>query len=568
MLKRKLENIDGRGYKAYKSIKGAHKIENFTLYIDHVQGDPYAAPSKMRIRLDNSAAGFPQETYSPEVRKTASRDYITRAFHKAVKKSSSGGRGSGKSGLIQIDAPGQEIIQRSSCILNEDFVEVRFTLGLPARGRRVLGYQAIKMLFDELPIIVKNSLYYSNINPAGMKKHIDTGEIQHLLRKKLSEKNLISFIADNSVLPRKSGISEKPLEKNAVPFNSPETLRTSIETEKYGEFTGMGIKKGITLIAGGGYHGKSTLLNGIAKGIYNHIPGDGRELLVTEESAVSIRSEDGRFVEKVNISPFINNLPHMADTTAFSSENASGSTSQAANIMEALEAGAGVLLVDEDTSATNFMIRDERMQELISKEKEPITPFIDKVKQMENELGISTVLVMGGSGDYFEVADTVIAMERYRSIDVTPEAKDIASRHETKRNPEGGSGFGKIIPRTPISGSIDPSRGKRSVKLKVRRESEISFGKYLIDLTKVNQLVSSSQLRAIANIIVYALKNNLFDESKTLKETLDIIQERIDNEGLDIIAPGIQGNFARPRVIETALALNRLRSLKVKQSPT
>ena len=101
----------------------------------------------------------------------------------------------------------------------------------------------------------------------------------------------------------------------------------------------MGIRKGITLIVGGGYHGKSTLLKALEAGVYNHIAGDGREFVITDDTAFKLRAEDGRSITGVDISPFIKNLPNKKDTVHFSTEDASGSTSQAANLMEALESG-------------------------------------------------------------------------------------------------------------------------------------------------------------------------------------------------------------------------------------
>lgn len=324
----------------------------------------------------------------------------------------------------------------------------------------------------------------------------------------------------------------------------------------------MGIKKGITLIVGGGYHGKSTLLRAIELGVYNHIPGDGREWVISDPTAVKIRAEDGRSIVGVNIASFINQLPQGKTTTNFSSTNASGSTSQAANIIEALEAGAKVLLVDEDTAATNFMIRDRRMQRLISKDKEPITPFIDKVKQLYSDYAVSTILVMGGSGDYFDVADTVIAMENFQPFDVTEQAKAIAKEYSSDRIPEGGQKFGQITARIPLGESIDPSRGRRAVKFKVRDVDEVAFGTEDIDLSAVEQIVDPGQLRAIALAIVYA-KENYIDQRKTIPEILDRVMMDIGEQGLDVLTEFPQVDLALFRRFELAAALNRLRSLKV-----
>ncbi|MGK7871907.1 MAG: ABC-ATPase domain-containing protein [Xenococcaceae cyanobacterium] len=563
-LRSTLLQLDGRGYKAYKDIKGSYKFPDFTLIIDHIQGDPFASPSKLRVVIPQSVAGFPRNLYQSSSREIALRDYLTRQFDKVAQEISSY-RGTGKSGLIAIARVGQEVLERTSAFIDDQCVEVRFLVGLPARGRRILGYQAQEMLCEDIPGIVNTALKYSSVSSVNKKKiqqQVETVEDADWLRQHLPEKGLVAFIANGAILPRRSGVDRRPLQNEAVPFQSPESLQVEFTCPNQGLIRGMGIPAGITLIVGGGYHGKSTLLRAIELGVYNQIPGDGREFVVTNPAALKIRAEDGRSIAGVNISPFINQLPQDRSTTNFSTPNASGSTSQAANIIEALEAGAELLLVDEDTAATNFMIRDRRMQQLISKEKEPITPFIDKVRQLYLDYGVSTVLVMGGSGDYFDVADTVIAMDNFEPQDVTEKAKAIAQEHINERTPEGGKQFGQITPRVPLAESIDPSRGRRAVKLKVRDVDEVSFGTEDIDLAAVEQIVDVGQLRAIASAIVYA-KEKYLDRKATIPEILDRVIADIESEGLDVLTEFPQGDLALFRRFELAAALNRLRSLKV-----
>lgn len=422
-LRNTLHRIDGRGYKAYKDIEGVYHVGEYDLYIDHVQGDPFASPSRIRVRVSQDIAAFPADTFHPG-REIALRDFITRLFYGAAKRISKGNRGTGRSGEISIERPGQEILERTSAFVTEDYVETRFVMGLPAFGRRIAARHAIDMLFEELPEIIRTSMFFKNLDGGRLYEHIETAEDADHLRKELETLNLVSFVADGAILPRRSGIDSRPLHAgNVVPFQSPKPLRVTIKLPNRGDITGMGIPRGITLIVGGGYHGKSTILNALELGIYNHIPGDGREFVVSNPQTVKIRAEDGRRIEKTCISPFISNLPFRKDTVSFSTDDASGSTSQAANIIEATELGCQVLLIDEDTSATNFMIRDHRMQELVSKQKEPITPFVDKVKLLYRDRGTSTILVIGGSGDYFDVADLVICMVEYCPQDVTAESK-------------------------------------------------------------------------------------------------------------------------------------------------
>jgi predicted ABC-class ATPase len=550
--------IDGRGYKAYKNIRGAYDYGDFLIFIDHVQGDPFASPSRIRARVYQELGKFPIELYQNKVRKIAIEDYLTRRFADSILKISKGRRGTGRSGVIEIVKCGQAVLERTSVEVNREYTEASFFIGLPAEGRKILGREAVEMFFNEIPSIVNRSLFYKNLPESELKNHIEIVEDASYIRSQLKEYRLVAFIANGSILPRQSGVVDTPKKSGVVYFRSPPELEVEFETPNSRKIKGLGIPEGITLIVGGGYHGKSTLLDAISKGVYNHLPGDGREFVITIYDAVLIRAEDGRYVENVDISPFISNLPSNVDTKSFSTSDASGSTSQAANIIEALEIGAKLLLIDEDTSATNFMIRDKRMQELVSKEKEPITPLIDKIRTLYLERGVSTILVMGGSGDYFDVADTVIMMDNYIPRDVTKKAKEIAQRYRVDRILEGGEKFGSIKPRKPLKSSIDP---KRSGKVKIRASTNaIQFGYQTIDLSKIHQIVELPQIKSIGDIMWYMGKN-LFN-GKTLSEALDIIDNKISNEGLSSVLSMPSGDYACPRKYEIAAAINRLRTLK------
>ncbi len=564
-LELRLRRIDGRGYKAYKDIAGSYDFRNFTLYIDHVQSDPFAPPSRVRVQVSQRTAQFPPDTYENKSRSIGLSDYLTRSFASHIRKFSRGIRGTGKSGLIEIDTPGQEILERTSAHINSEYVEARFGVGLPAAGRRILSREAIEILLEQLPRIVEAALFFRYHNSSSLYRHIKVNEDQDDLRSKLPSQRLVAFVANGSLLPRVSGVDNSPMSREeAVIFKSPPSLETTITVRNRGEVTGMGIRKGVTLIVGGGYHGKSTLLRAIELGVYNQLPGDGREYVATIPEAVKIRAEDGRYIEKVDITPFISNLPLGKSTADFSTDDASGSTSQAANIIEALEVGARLLLIDEDTSATNFMIRDHRMQQLVAKEKEPITPFIDKVRFLAEELGVSTIVVIGGSGDYFDVADCVIKMEDYLPYDVTPEASAIAEKYKAERKKEGGESFGVVnMNRIPLRESINPSRGRREVKVGAKGMHTISFGRQTIDLGAVEQIISTSQTRSIADIIVYA-RSRYMDDRQSLQKVIGLVMKDIETKGLDIISPYPVGNYALPRPFEVAAAINRLRGLRIR----
>lgn len=561
-LKRILERIDGRGYKAYKEIEGGWAFPDWTLVVDHVQGDPYAAPSRLRVFLEPEVSGLPGELCAPRGRALGVAALLARRFAGQARKAKSR-RGSGKSGLVEMEHPGQVVLPQTAVMVSGDgSVEARFRVGLPARGRRVLGRQAAELLAGDVPAVVEASLLASSYDEGELAEAAETNEDADALRAVLDGMGLVGFVADGASLPRRSGVDDRPLTGDeVVPFRSPGSLRVEVELPNARTVTGMGIPRGVTLIVGGGYHGKSTLLRALEQGVYNHRPGDGREKVVSEPATVKVRAEDGRSVKSVDISPFIAGLPLGVDTRSFSSANASGSTSQAANIMEALEAGATALLVDEDTAATNFMIRDRRMQALVPKESEPITPFVDRIRPLHDEHGVSSVLVIGGSGDYLDVADTIVAMKEYVPHDVTDEARAVAREWPTGRIAEGTGELGPRPARVPDPASVDPSRGKRSVSVKVRDEDRVLFGTEEIDLTAVEQIVSWSQARTVSEALVTAWKR-FMDGERTLPEILDAVMQLVEEEGLDGLSPWHPGELTLFRRFELAAALNRLRTLE------
>ena len=563
-LEQILQRIDGKGYKAYKDIQGSYDCDGFILHVDNVQSDPFASPSKIRVAVDQSRAQFPEKFFSTPTRRVALEDYLTRQVAEAIENHYSRKKGSGKSGAMSIDQGGQEVLERTSLKINAKQVEARLSLGLPARGRKILGRQAQEILTRDLAEIVENSLLISNLEEQDLEGHILVVEDQEFLREKLLENNWLAFIGNGAILPRKSGISDKPLRNDPISFQAPSEMEVTVDLPNQGRVSGMGIPEGVNLIVGGGYHGKSTLLKALERGVYDHVPGDGRELVVARSDAFKIRAEDGRNVAKVDISPFIGDLPQGKDTVNFSTDNASGSTSQAVNIMEALEADSQLLLLDEDTSATNFMIRDSRMQKLVSKENEPITPFIDRVQQMYQTFGISTIVVLGGSGDYLDVADKVIMMKEYEPFEVTEQGKKIAEEYQSHRTQETKKPFEEIKERKP---ELSSWRLSPKGKVKSKGLNTIIFDKIDIDLSLVEQLVDSSQTSAVAEILKGLDKKSDQLQGKSLNEIAEYFLDVIRSKGLDAISSFYgqhPGNLAMPRKQEICAAINRFRKLRIK----
>jgi len=566
ILKSKLESLDGKDYGSYQSLRGEYDFPGYELIIHQIPKDPYAPPHTgiYCIRVSRNDERIINIKMDSKVEEIAFRDFLTRRFYRASGEISKGRRGTGFSGVITINQPGQTILDRNCVVIDDEVIEVRCFLGLPASGRNINSKIAEEMLFEELPKIIEASLCEKNLKYEDLMEHIKTAEDAEYLRSKLDSLEMVAFIADGSILPRKSGSSDQAMSReSAVLFVSPESLKVEIELPHAGLVSGMGIPEGVTLIVGGGYHGKSTLLNALEFGCYNHIPGDGREQCVSLMETVKVRAYSGRPVIKTDISGFIRNLPFRKNTTEFSTENSSGSTSQAASIIEAIEVGAKVLLMDEDTCATNFMIRDYKMQQLVRKKDEPITPFIDKVKQLYLEKQISTILVLGGVGDYFDVSDHVIQMVKYESVDVTERAYEISGKSPIKRIPGDESISFHIKERIPNPDSIDPCNEYGKKRIYAKEIHRLNFGGNIIDLTDLEQLIELSQTKALGYAMDYAGK--YMDQKSSIKEIIDQVMKDIDTNGLDVLSDRISGYFAKFRSFELAFALNRLRGFDVVQ---
>lgn len=561
-LKSLLNRIDHKGYPAYKDTKGIYQFQGYELSIDHVQGDPFASPSKVSVRVRGRQAAFPKELYKERHQRVALQDELTRQFGRRAERFAFKAKGSGKSGLISVSRCGQEVLERTACRIDERTgdVTLRMEIGFPANGRTINAKELEKILFEYLPQCVEQSFYYKNLNAQKVKEVVELAEDQQAIREKLPELGLAAFVADDSVLPRESGISSKPM-KQSVKFVSPETMRVTLELPHRGKITGMGVPKGITLIVGGGYHGKSTLLNALELGVYNHIAGDGREYVIADETAQKLRSEDGRFIKNVDISMFINDLPNGKDTVGFCTEDASGSTSQAANVVEGIEAGTKLLLIDEDTSATNFMIRDELMQRVIHREMEPITPFIERIRELYEEYDISTVIVAGSSGAYFHIADSVIQMDRYMPKDITAFAKKEAETFPAISVPEVAAKRPDFR-RCPTA-NRELKSGDR-VKMKVMGCEAVSINRDTIDLRYVEQLTDSEQLTTLGYCIRYAQKQ-IIDGKKTLQEIVGELEKTLDKGGLEALSGSGSSVpcMAMPRRQEIFACFNRYRGLKL-----
>lgn len=547
-LRARLHELEGASYGAYRSLQGEWRFPNCTVRLLRVQSDPFAPPSRVAVQVPAEIAGLPADLYGTPVRARALAGCLARKVRAALGK-----------GAVRIDAGGQEVLQRSALRVSSDgVVEWQVGVQLPGRGRRIDGPGAARIFCDQIPAVV-DATCHEALDAQQVREFVNTVEDTVVLRSQLPELGLVGFVGDGSVLPRRSGIDDRPMEGEAVPFTAPDSLAISVDLPHRGRVRGMGIRAGVTLIVGGGFHGKSTLLRALEAGVYDHVPGDGRELVATVPETVKIRSEDGRAVTRVDVSAFVDNLPTGRDTRDFSTPNASGSTSQAASLVEAVEVGSRLLLIDEDTAATNLMIRDARMQELVAKEREPLTPFVDLVRSLHRDNDVSTILVMGGSGDYMDVADRVVMMDEYRPADVTDRAAELA-RTPTGRTVEADT-FPPIRARLPDPQSLSPqARGKR--RIRARGRSSLTFGEAEIEMQAVEQLVDQGQLTGVG-LALAALADLITADNRCLADALADWEERITDRGISALTNGFDGDCAVPRRFEVAAALNRLRTLRI-----
>ncbi len=571
-LRSMLRSVDHKSYPAYKSLAGIYQFPHFTLSIDHVQGDPFASPSSLHVEVGNKTAGFPPAYYEKDCSRIALQDHLTRQFASQFEDYNFKAKGSGKSGLLSITRCGQEVLERSACQITDSRIIARFHVGFPAFGRTINAGELEKILFDFLPRCVENSFFYQKLDKKKVEAAVFLAEDQEAIRRILQEEKLVAFVANGAVLPRKSGVSDLPM-KGSVPFCSPAAMERTFTLPHKGKITGMAIPQGITLIVGGGYHGKSTLLEALQTGVYDHIAGDGREYVITDHTAVKLRAEDGRSIRSVDISLFINDLPNKKDTSSFSTPDASGSTSQAAGVVENMEAGSRLFLIDEDTSATNFMLRDDFMQQVISREKEPITPFLERARDLYEKEGISTILVAGSSGAFFYIADKILQMDCYRPMDITDHVKKLCLEHAAPRTQAPGfrsPDQNRILPPYDRSRKNRGGRDQRGgrpgndsrhehMKIKTFGRDSFSLDKETVDLRYVEQLADSEQTCALAYLLRYSLEQ-IMDGRRTVRQVVRILTDTLDQKGWEPFCSSyIPCGLAKPRIQEIYACLNRFR---------
>ena len=558
-LRDKTLTLDGKPYAAYKSLEGAYRFERFVLFIDEVPVDPPATPVPIRVRMDQAEAQIPRALWTTSVRRSALEDFVGRRWHEAARRI---GRARGGRGGIFIEPGGQAILARTTCRVSEDSVEVRAHAILPAEGRKASGRQVQTLWFEDLGQIVESALVFAPHAAEG-ERHVDAADDHHALRALLAERGLVAFLADGSMLPRDPE-SDRPALARLVTFQAPPEVSVTLDLPHRGAVSGMGIPRGVTVIVGGAFSGRSTLLRAIASAVYAHLPGDGREYCAAAADAVWIRADDGRHVEGVNLAPFIAALPGGEDPARYHGAATPPLVAEVASITEALEAGTSLLLFDEDSTAPRLLARDPLWRHLRPEARESVTPLADLVRPLYAESGVSTIIAGGTGSSLPGVADTVIAMEGFRPSVVTAAAKELSAQWPAVRVAE-VRGFGGTHHRVPLGDSLSFLRGRR-LRPDASGAGSLILALETIDLRALAQLADASQVRGVGAALVFAAERGYADGTRTVREILSVLDGDITAGGVDVLSPRDYpvGDIALPRRQEIAAVLSRLRTLRVK----
>lgn len=535
-LKNLLKGIDGKGFKAYKDLLGDYEHTNFKLEILNIQGDPFASPTMFHMSLSLKKLGVRDEFYEMKFKRLAFEDFLLREIY-------SGLENKNLTNEVFITKPQNEIIKRSAIAIKGDNLSIKYYFNLPAKGRNVLGeisYEKIKVLSETIYNFIKD------FDLEKAKIHVELNETIELLREKLKKEKIKTFIGNGSILFRENGVGKL--------FVSPKTLEKEFHLKNGVSVKGMCIKEGVTVVTGGLFHGKSTLLTAIKNGVYNHIAGDGKEFVITDREAVNIVAEAGRTINGVDVSYFVNNNSKNEDMKNYYTENASGLLSQAASVIEAIELGASLLLVDEDSSVTNFMFRDKRLNEFFVEEDE-IKPFVNIVKELHGKLDISTIVTTSSIGDFFYEADEVLLLKDCEVLHITDKVKKYVN--ENVMEPAYLNTLKYNKGRLNIQSVIEEYQGKK-LKLKTNGTNTIALGRDEVSLSCENSIVDNGQLNFIGEIIKKIFSRAELHE-KTLKEILEIYDQRIEAEGIEAVLGIKNGSLVYARKYEIASIINRIK---------
>ena len=556
-LYQKIRAFDGKNYGLYRSLEGkSWDFGDFSLDFLHVQGDPFAPASRILVTAPLKVLGFGSEWSGTFERKLAISDFLLRRLAKSVKE-----KYPDKNGAREIDEPGPEVLVRNALWVDNGELRACLQVRLPGEGRKIQAELAAEILTMVLPDLLSASLYCTPQILQGLEQHYAVLERRRLILEELPKRGLVAFVPDGAVLPRASGLSQDPLQ-GAVPFAAPDELAVTLDVG--GEsIRGMGIPKGVTVITGGAYHGKSTLLQALVRSVYPHVPGDGREGIVIDESAMRVGVEDGRYVRETDISPMVRDLPGGVSTKSFSTAGASGSTSEAANLMESMEMGCKTFLIDEDSSAVNFLIRDRRVRDLLGDDREPLIPLTDRIRQFA-ESGYSFILVAGACGDFLSLADNIVVMAEYKAECVQQPAVTLEARvPEPAEGADRVQGLQSAAPTRSFAGytkilqaKVRPASAvERQVKVKLNGDTALQVGQLVADVSRAGLLVDRQQRVGAGYLLLNLLQNA---EDVPVCELAEKLCEKIRNVGFRNLPQGMSRYMSLPRPVDIVATLLRM----------
>ncbi len=557
-----LMDIEGKDSSEYARLVGDFDFSRFVLKISQVPAESSTSPALFIVRVPQIIAGFPPHYFDTPVRRTALEDFLTRKVADQIDTLAQYNEEGISRRHLSVAMPGQKILPRTSMLVTEEYVEARIYVMLPQRDGRVDGERVRDIFFEELASVVNASLVYCNLDERELTAFVNSMEDADQIRQTLSMRGLLGFVADGSMLAR-MGNTDFPDYEAVTPLRVDSDIQVEMEVPNGGTIKGLGIPAGLTLILGDSYSGRIDLMKALAAGIYNHIPGDGRELAVTVPDAVSVAAEPGRSVQKVDVSLFIKEMEAGSQPAEFSTAEAEPSASQAAGVMEALEIGARAFLFDESTSAAAFLTRDTRLSSLMPEAERRIAPLAQRARHMVDDLGVSIVVAGAASvAEFIPVADTILRIDEYAVYDVTQAAKALdPAQFQIEEDPNPPD-FAQERNRWVVPSSIDSSKGTDDQHIVAESIELLRFGRGLINLQNITQMADKHQTATIGLILYYA-RLRYMDESRPLREVMDLIDRDLGTEGLEVLSRDLRGDLARPRRYEIAAALNRLSSLRV-----
>jgi predicted ABC-class ATPase len=564
-----LGELDGQPYPEYGQLVGDFDFSRYVIKCTKIDllGDEEDHPV-FSVRIPQTIAEIPEYLFDSPVRRTAMEDLLLRRLSANIDAIANYDHNGIARRHIHAASPNQKILPRNALLLTKEYIEVYIQVTLPVQHAIVDGVSVVTIdgemaqhiFFDDLPEIIGNSLFYCNVDAADADLFVNNMEDSDRLRQHLGASGQVAFVAEGALLSRVTG-EDLPDYERLSPVEIDESLIEEVEVPHSGAVRGFGIPSGLTLILGESNSGRVDLSDAIAQGIYNHIPGDGREHIVTVADAVAIQSEVGRSIQQVDISAFASALPGGGDTASYSTRSAGSFTSQAASTVEALEAGARVLLFDEHTSSSTFLSADTRVSSLLGESSR--NTLAARARQMVDELGVS-IVVAGSSlvAEFIPIADKILKVEDFRISDITEEAKalDIVPSSVANDNVNLGSMLSRS--RWVMPSSIDPSIGREDLVILTDDADYLQFGRSLVELGAIKQIANADQARAIGFVFYYA-KLRYMDEGYPIREILDLVDRDLSNEGLNTLVRDLRGDLARPRRYEVAAALNRLPAFRV-----